>query len=177
MYRYERDIAFIAHPKTGSQSAAKMMRDNGWRKANNHHELDFPMPLNVISVIRETEDWFVSWYFHNHPKEGNRPEFGKWLQGYTDHNDWARRGFYGLRYTTHLLFFDRLQDGLSAVYQDLGIVGPRELPHLNHKGRNKQPASDFFDEESRKLLDPQMILTYNSLRSQLGDKPYLRIHQ
>ena len=35
-----------------------------WKKSSPHHDLDFPMPKHVISVVREPEDWYTSWFFH-----------------------------------------------------------------------------------------------------------------
>lgn len=170
MYVFK-DIAFILHPKTGSHSIQDVL--DGWEKVGSHHEVVHPLPKNVISVIRETSDWFVSWYWHNYPKEP-RPPFGEWLENYTVQNLDAKRWFYGLRYTTHVIFFDKLEEGINAAFADLGLP-PVELEHLNHKGRNKKPASDYFEPYMYQYLDPHWTATYETLKERCGDEPYYRV--
>ena len=170
MYVY-RDIAFILHPKTGSHSIQAVL--DGWTKVGSHHDVVHPLPKNVISVIREPLDWFVSWYWHNFPKEP-RPAFADWLPEYTSHNIYAKRAFYGLRDTTHLVFFDKLEEGINAAFTDLGLPAV-ELDHLNHKGRNKKPASDYFEPYLLQYVDPKLIATYEILKERCGDAPYYRV--
>ena len=177
MYRYE-DAAFIAHPRTASVAAGYILKENGWRKPIlGHHEIDPELPKTVISVIRETEDWIVSWYYHVvHPRTKNDPTFADWLPGFLENPNYTdfTRGFHGLPHTTHLIFYDRLQAGFDAVFDDLGLK-PVVLPHLNVRNREKRPASDFFTDSLRNLLDKRQIVCYDSYRKLLGDQKYLRI--
>lgn len=173
MYIYKKKnvyAGFICHPKTASQSAAKALLDGDWRSASHHHEIANSVPGRTVSVIREPEDWYVSWRYHT----DTQLEFTEWLKGFIKTNDWSRRGFYGIPHTSHLVFFDRLQEGIDEAFKDIGLP-PLKLPFMNHKGRQGKPASDFFTEESRKLLDPKRVAEYAELRERLGDEPYLKL--
>lgn len=176
MYRHPiHDIGFIAHPKTASTSAAKALEAENWWAKKPHHEADEPFPKNVISVIREPMDWYVSWYFHVRGRR-NRDigDFDEWLEEFVQHKSFPQHPpFYGLPHTTHLLFYDRLQDGLNAALTDLNLQ-PIELGFFNVRGREGRPASEFFDQNSKNLIDNGLFMTYDSLRDQLGDQPYLR---
>lgn len=173
MYRNGRHDAFIAHPKAASMAVATVLRNNGWRKTSNHHELDFPMPRNVISVIREPEDWYVSWYFYLNRCE-NRPTFEEWFKTAKE-DPFVAGGFFGLQHTTHLVFLDRLQAGFDAVFQDIGL--PRLIFPVFHAtyGRNGATPDEIFTNSTRNLLDKGEIARYTSLRERLGDDPYLRL--
>jgi len=163
------NITVIAHPKTASKSLAQVLIDRGWQKVGHHHDMGQPTG-SVVSVIREPKDWYVSWYFHC-----GRPEpFHGWLKGFILSNDWSKKGFFGVPFTTHLIFFDRLSEGLNAAFADLQ-ERPVELPTLNHLGRNNQPADDFFDDHAAQLLDKNRVDEYSSLKKRLGDESYLRL--
>jgi hypothetical protein len=178
MYKHDTlDIGFIAHPKTASSSAARILCENGWHVTSNHHMVDRNLPANVISVIREPQDWYVSWYFHirKHPLGQIKCDFAEWLPTFIETASWPhqRDGFIGIEQTTHLIFYKRLQDGWDAVMADLGLE-PLELPFLNVQGRENRPADEFFTPELVKLLNPDLQAQYAALEAQLGDQPYLR---
>ena len=168
MYR-RGNITVIAHPKTASKSLAQVLIDRGWQKIGHHHDIRSPTG-SVISVIREPKDWYVSWYFHC----GKPGPFNLWLKGFILNNDWSKKGFFGVPFTTHLIFYDRLSEGLSDAFKDLQ-ESPIKLPILNHLGRNNRPADYFFDEASIEMLDKAMVEEYSLLKEELGDEPYLRL--
>lgn len=173
MYRNGRHDAFIAHPKCASMAVSSVLREHGWRKTSNHHEMDFPMPKNVVSVIREPEDWYVSWYFYRNKR--GQLLFEEWLVGPATTDEFITGGFFGLPYTTHLVFLDRLQDGFDAVFQDIGL--PRlEFPLFHATGARKGVTPDeIFTDSTRNLLNKDLIATYTSLRERLGKEPFLRL--
>lgn len=171
MYRHNTlDIGFIAHPKTASTSLSRVLQKNGWSSKTGHHEIDEPIPAQVISVIREPHDWHVSWFFHVAPKSS----FAEWLPVFLREAGWPYGRFDGLVHTTHLIFYKRLQVGFDAVMADLGLQ-PLELPFDNVKGRAGRPSDEFFTPELSELLDPALIASYAALEAQLGDQPYLEL--
>jgi hypothetical protein len=177
MYRHPiHDIGFIAHPKTASTSAAKALEAENWWAKRPHHEVDEPYPKHIISVIREPRDWYTSWFFHiKGHRDNDIGPFDEWLERFIREAEFPTTPpFYGLPHTTHLVFYERLQEGLNAALIDLGLQ-PIELGFHNVRHRDGRPASEFFTETSEKLLDPTLILTYDSLREKLGDQPYLKI--
>jgi len=177
MYRHTTfDIGFIAHPKTASTSASRVLQKNKWFSNEPHHSANPPYPKSIISVIREPKDWYVSWYFHVKGKRNNDiGPFDEWLEKFIAEAKFpATPAFYGLPHTTHLLFYERLQPGLDAALLDLGLQ-PLELPFDNVRHRDGRPASDFFDQNSEKLVDKTLFVTYDSLKQKLGDEPYLRL--
>lgn len=161
MYR-KGDTAFITHPKTASQSVRIALTAAGWERTSGHHDIDLPMPKNVISVIREPEDWYVSWYFHMQ----RELSFEGWLPEFIEFNHYSCKGFFGLQHTTHLVFYSDLHAGLDAVFEDLELP-TIELEIVNRKHRNGRPASEFFTDELRCLLPARMVKAYARLLDQL----------
>jgi len=176
MIRNGRHNAFISHPKAASMAVNAVLLKNDWRKTSGHHEIDFPLPKNVITIIREPRDWYVSWYFFRHVRvEKPWTPFAEWLETNMHEDPFIANGFFALKHTTHLVFFDRLQVGFDAVFGDLGL--PRlEIPvHHATPDRDGATADEIFDEKAENLLDKGMISCYDSLVQRVGDQPYLRI--
>lgn len=163
------NIAVICHPKTASRSLAEAL---GWERVGHHHEMKLPLPENVISVIREPEDWYTSWYFHQLDQKQHTPEqrpFRDWLRYFTENVHWSKLAFYALPHTTHLVFYKNLSEGINAALESLGQPAI-ELPVLNRKGRTDE---EFFTDETRRLLDPELIKTYTTLEKRLGVQAFL----
>ena len=171
-------IVYIAHPKTASSSISHAMNESGeWEPLAGHHEVrtaPIKEGVRVISVIREPFDWYVSWYFHYKWKEPF-PKFLKWFL--KTGNQHTRQGdFFGLEYTTDLLFFERLHEGLDALFDDLGL-DRLQLQHRNHQGREGRHWSEFFDQKSSTLLATErgeLLKLYGDLRKQLGDEKWIK---
>ena len=85
------------------------------------------MPKHVISVVREPEDWYTSWFFHD--KSGTE-SFDDWFPGFIKRNKYSVLGFFGLEHTTHLIFFEKLIEGWGAVN---GRPGPPEIRNATPK--------------------------------------------
>lgn len=169
LYR-KNNAAFIAHPKTASQAARVALTGCGWVYTSSHHEIDLPMPGQVISVIREPRDWCVSWYYHM-PRT---LPFDEWLPKFLRTNNYVRDGFFGVTHTTHLIFYSRLHVGFDAVMEDIGHP-PVELPIVNKKNRPRTPVREYFTRHLTGFIPTRLMEQYDELYAQLKDQPFLRL--
>lgn len=182
MYLHESGlIAYIAHPKTASSSISHALGETGeWEHCGPHHEIrEGPLKregVRVISVIREPFDWYVSWYFHYKWKEPF-PRFLEWfLKTGNNHTRQPGGEFYGLQYTTDIIFYEKLVEGLDGVFDDLGL-DRLDLPYRNHQGREGRHWSEFFNSKASTLLAterPELLKRYGELRKQLGDQLWIK---
>lgn len=156
----ERNLGFIAHPKTASSATQRVLRGLGAALYGNHHAAEerWCRPiLNtggiIMSTIRNPYDLPVSWYFHYRQRSETRP-FKKWLpQQLANPNDYIRRGlFYGLQWTNRVLRFENLQADFNAVLAEVGldpiIIEPFNVSHK----REGTPYQEMYDVELIRLV-------------------------
>jgi len=200
MYVHEKAV-FIAHPKTASSSVGHVLnRDAAWKKIGEHHHVipeSIPKGIPVIGLIREPQDWYVSWFHDHHPRKAvsgvshaeHRVKFRGWFERFIEGGEkrWSLRHgvqwggkyrcLYGLPLITHLLFFDRLAAGWSAMWQELGLE-PFVLPHKHELGRWAWKAHYWFEDDLVELLDrkrPDYIRVYKQLAEMRGDGSVLNV--
>jgi len=151
------DIGFIAHPKTGSQSAAACLMELGFEECGNHHEIREPWltGLRIIgATVRNPWDTVVSWYFHYHSVIPKFPLFETWFDGWiTNTNRLVQQGlFFGLPYATHVLHFENLDADWAAFLKDAGLPHT-SLPHRNvGHFRNGRHYREFYDHRRKERV-------------------------
>lgn len=170
---HSQDIAYIAHPKTASSSISHALLETGeWDLVGNHHEVSEKKlaGMRVISVVREPTDWYVSWYFHYHSDKS----FYEWFRWFINTgNSHTRQGeFFGVKYSTDVLFYDRVHEGLDLVFDDVGL-DRLDLQHRNQQGREGRAPELFFCQKSAQLMAERkadFLRLYADLLAERGDK-------
>jgi len=175
---------YIAHPKTASVSTVRALMANGWkgvgRDCENHgpgHHAIYPFPFGsrCICVVREPKDWLVSWY-HYLGKRKKAP-FVDWLPTFKTPLQLNGLEFYGVPFSTHVIFFSELQAGWDAVMDD--IRRPRiTLPHENVSIDRKEPTESYFVSTQVQYLYEELYgdldRWYQSLYASKGDAVFLK---
>jgi len=149
---------YIAHPKTASVSTVRALMEKGWKGVGQdcqshgpgHHSIyPFPAGSRCICVVREPRDWLVSWY-HYLGKRNKQP-FHEWLPTFRTPLQLNGLEFYGVPFSTHVIFFSELQEGWNAVMDDLRR--PRiELPHENVSIDREKPTASYFENSQVRTL-------------------------
>lgn len=170
------DTAVIAHPKTGSMSLCDVLTNQmGYKVVGKHHSVeDTSQYERVVSVIREPFDWYTSWYFHYKKRDKADEPFDDWLVKFcTGENRWHRKGFYGLPLTTHVVFYEDLQQGLTD------LLDAPTLPRRNAGPREPVETKKFFDSSKYDALKEQREGSYLEVkirhRPLLGYNPFFCI--
>ena len=159
MYVHDSNVVYIAHPKTASQSVGEALQRAGWKLRGTHHEIVeeyINADTKVLSAVREPHDLYVSWYYHH----GARKGFHEWLMEYLDNPNKAIKDgdFFALERTTHILFFDTIQESVNAALIDVGL-DPIEMLRTHDAGRNGRPWQDVFS--------PGSMILFNERKSDL----------
>lgn len=159
---------FIAHPKTGSQSARNVLLELGFEAVGNHHDIepDWVSELEVVAAtVRNPWDVVVSWYFHSHSTIPNFPSFDVWFDDWINRpNHYIHMGmFFGLPYATHVIRFENLNEDWAAFLKAAGLPH-RDLIHIN-KGhfRKGRPYREFYNDERRDKVAVKFANTINQL--------------
>jgi len=162
----DKKVAYIARPKTASSSIAHVLLNKlGFEFAGrlwcegrcSHHEIVEPPGgwegWSVISTIRDPLDTLVSWYFHHTKHMGEPPVFSTWLRSFIRRPNplVVDRLFFGLKYTTHVLIYEHLQDDFNSVMVELGLPTVT-LPQRNVGNKDKIPYKQFYEG-----IDPQLM--------------------
>jgi len=137
----EKNVAFIAHPKTASLAMSYTLLDMGFEKIGSHHQFkEIWCRKTTFSVIRNPFDLFVSWYYAQPEKLG--VTFEKWAahviqrpSPYSYINDL----FFGLKFSTDVLHFENLQEDFDKFTEKVGLP-QTEIKRTNvserREGRN-----------------------------------------
>ena len=139
-------FAFIAHPKTGSQSVRKSFREQlSAQQVLGHHHVDEPTVGRikeaggiVACVVRNPFDLMVSWYFYSNKEP--RMGFEEWTcKTIASGNGWIEKGlFYGAHHCNAIIRFeDGLARQLNRILSKCGISNVS----LSHEGRTDH---DFY---------------------------------
>lgn len=166
---------FIAHPKTASMAAAEALKKEKWKEVGGHHGI-YPHPVGskVISVIRDPADWLVSWYHYSN-SDIKEIEFGHFIDNFVNPLTIDGMPFFGVFCSTHIIFYDSLQEGWDAVMDD--IRRPRiELNRLNVSPRRGN-VSDYYDNQTwDRFLKRfgKLYAWYQNLHSMKGNDAFLR---
>lgn len=119
----EKDVAFIAHPKTASLAMGQTLQEIGFTQVGSHHQFKEVWCLkHTFSVVRNPFDLIVSWYYSQPAKEGLT--FAKWVvkvirpeSPYSYVNDL----FFGLKSSTDVLHFENLQEDFDRFTEKVGL--------------------------------------------------------
>ena len=139
----------------------------GYKLVGKHHSMEDLTPYErVVSVIREPFDWYTSWYFHYKKRDKADEPFDEWLTKFcTGENRWHRKGFYALPYTTHVIFYEDLQQGLTD------LLDAPTLPKRNAGPRVPVETKKFFDSSKYCALREQREGSY--LEVKIRHRPLL----
>lgn len=152
------NVSFIAHPNTGSRSMKTMVQKLGGKCVNDQHGICIPTiekSRAIVCVVRNPFDMMASWYW----RMSVRPKFSHWLENTLEreigHEDPQRVGgglFFGLKYATHVIRFERLAAGYEAVFKTLRLPVV-ELPHKGRaRHRREQHYKVLYDDYSKLLI-------------------------
>lgn len=170
-------IAIICHPKTGSQSMQKALRENfKARVVRGMHFFDADECERVrdaggivACTVRNPWDLMVSWYFYSeyNPKYNGKgyPEpFKSWLlRTLVAGNGWIEKGlFFGADQCNRIFRFEHnLEFQLNNCLIDCGLSTVR-LPHVAKTDHTHY--SDYYDCETAAavaLRFPEEAITWN----------------
>lgn len=166
---------YIAHPKTASLATAAALEAAGWKEVGGHHGI-YPHPIDakVISVIRDPADWLVSWY-HYLKRDIQGVKFGDFIDTFANPLTIDGMPFFGVYCSTHIIFYDSLQEGWDAVMDD--IRRPRlKLDRLN-VSLGRKNVSEYYDNANwdrflKRFGD--LYSWYQNLHSMRGSELFLR---
>ncbi|MCI0556504.1 MAG: hypothetical protein L0287_36645, partial [Anaerolineae bacterium] len=149
-----RSFAYIAHPKTGSQSMQKVLRETfDARVVKGVHDIDPTECEQIIQeggivacTVRNPWDLMVSWY-HFARSTSDVGTFRDWLMRIlTTGNGWIEKRFYGLEYCNRVFRFEYdLQLQLNNCLIDCGLRAV-DLPHIG--ATEHRQYSYYYDSET-----------------------------
>lgn len=166
---------YVAHPKTASLATAKALEAAGWKEIGGHHGI-YPHPIDakVISVIRDPADWLVSWY-HYLGMDVNGVSFSDFIETFANPLTIDGMSFFGVYCSTHIIFYDTLQEGWDAVMDD--IRRPRINIDRINVSLNRKNVSEYYDNQTwDKFLGRfgKLYSWYQNLNSMRGTDKFLR---
>lgn len=162
---------YVAHPKTASLATVDALKTSEWREIGGHHGI-YPHPPDskIISVVRDPADWLVSWYHYL----GKKTSFQEFLRTFSNPLQIGTLHFFAFPFSTHVIFFDNLQEGWNAVLDDLR----RPRITLGHKNVSlgRESVDKYYDSQTFELFLSRwgdLYHWYQNIRSLKGDYPYL----
>jgi hypothetical protein len=184
MFKTHGGVYYIAHPKTGSTSAASALTKAGWEHHGTRHSIEPYAPdAKIISVVRNPMDWLISWYHYKHNTKQfhiTSPEFKKaqfklWIPEFTNEYQIGGLHFYGVPLSTHIIFQKDLQRGWDAALDDVRRVRIT-LTHEN-VSKNRLTVSEYFDAETEEIFFRyygSFYQWYQNLLSLKGNSPIIK---
>jgi hypothetical protein len=147
-------FCIICHPKTGSQSTIKALREQlGARTVHGQHYFDESECRSireeggiVVCTVRNPWDLTVSWYFYSeydkryNGKWPDKKPFLDWLPNWLKNgNGWVERGFYAVDHCNRIIRFEHnLEKQLNHCLEDcslppvkLDVIGKTEHKHYS----------------------------------------------
>ena len=152
------DVSFIAHPNTGSRSLKQMILKNKGKCINDQHGIcldTIKKSRAVVCVVRNPFDLLASFYW----RMSSKPDFAEWLEATLDHEigheDPDRVGgglFFGLKYATHVIRFENLQEDYETVLRRLKLP-KMKLGHIGAaRYRDGRDHRVLYNEYTRLLV-------------------------
>ncbi len=160
MYVIDDKLAFICHPKTGSQSIREALR--GAKVVEGMHGVDPSVCEQlrkkgiVACVVRNPWDLMISWYFYSHVNPYNirdeRPhDFEDWLPWFIENDKWIKKGlFYGAKHCNQFIRFEGSLERQINYLLEVSKMPPIKLPH-NGK-TNHRDYSHYYNPTTKKLV-------------------------
>lgn len=154
-----RPFAFIAHPKTGSQSCRlALKRDLRAQQVRGHHTVDEPTVDRltesngiIACTVRNPFDVMVSWYFYSHRHADQLPDFSEWVTHTIEAgNGWIEQGmFYGAKHCNAIIRFeDGVERQLNRFLTKCGLPNVS----LDYVGSTKHNEYRYYYEPAIKNL-------------------------
>lgn len=149
----DKRLAFIAHPRTASNSIRVALERRGFHNVVSHHHCaEAPDDWTVFAVVRDPFDLMVSWYYLEISKTKRPIPFPDWLRERMAHpNEYMQRGlFFGLEFCTDILHYENLQEEFDQLMTQVG------LPRIHLPMRNvsmDRVGKKFVDYYTPELID------------------------
>lgn len=151
----EKKLAYIAHPRTASQTTSKTLVDKlGFKLHASHHQYYDPLDPAwlIFATVRNPFDLLVSWWYLEVHKTKQEETFPHYIhRRVNDPNYYMRKGlFFGQYLCKEILHFENLQEEFNQLMLKVGLP-PTEIPRRNVSDARK--GRDFASYYTPELID------------------------
>lgn len=166
----EKQICFLANPKTASLATAYTLETLGFEHYGSQHCIPassgwqhwqkIDNTWTIFCTVRNHFDVMVSWYFHNTRTPGTSKYFGhpfeRFLYEWADNQKWFRDNKMYWERTplcNNILRYEILQTDFNSLLISCGLPLTQLQQHNVSKNRKKRHYHNFYTKKSIKFME------------------------